>query len=94
MKNLRRTLLLPLSALALLTGCAAVGPDYSPPVARHPAGFGQPPAGLSAGNVELAWWRLFDDPALTDLVQRALAAKPEPCCVNNGRISCRAPVPR
>ncbi|HGM6364320.1 TPA: efflux transporter outer membrane subunit [Serratia marcescens] len=74
MKNLRRTLLLPLSALALLTGCAAVGPDYSPPVARHPAGFGQPPAGLSAGNVELAWWRLFDDPALTDLVQRALAA--------------------
>ena len=74
MRNLRRTFLLPLSAIALLAGCAAVGPDYSPPAPRPLSGFGPSPVGLGAGDVEIAWWRIFDDPALTELIRRALAA--------------------
>jgi len=67
-------ILLPLSALILLAGCAAVGPDYSPPAAQLPASFGATPAGLGPGAVEVEWWRAFDEPALTSLVQQALAA--------------------
>ncbi|PWF40522.1 efflux transporter outer membrane subunit [Massilia glaciei] len=66
----------PLGAL-ILAGCAAVGPDYAPSSlasSRLPASFGAPPAGLVAGAVELAWWRAFDDPALTALIERSLAA--------------------
>ncbi|MDT8260488.1 hypothetical protein, partial [Pseudomonas aeruginosa] len=33
-----------LSALILLGGCAAVGPDYAPPSASAPASFGAMPA--------------------------------------------------
>jgi len=58
-------ILLPLSALILLAGCAAVGPDYSPPAAQLPASFGATPAGLGPGAVEVEWWRAFDEPALT-----------------------------
>jgi multidrug efflux system outer membrane protein len=72
-----QAILFPLSALILLAGCAAVGPDYSPPSAlssQYPASFGEPPAGLDSGAVEVQWWRAFDDPGLTTLIQRALAA--------------------
>lgn len=65
-----------LSALTLLAGCA-VGPDYAPPSQSSlqlPGSFGQTPAGLVDGAVEVAWWRSFNDPALTSLVQRALSA--------------------
>ena len=77
MRSFHSAVLLPLSALLLLAGCAAVGPDYaapSLPASRLPVSFGEPPAGLGAGSVEVAWWRSFDDPALATLVQRALAA--------------------
>ena len=76
MRSPYQAVLLPLSALMLLAGCA-VGPDYAPPSlssSQVPVSFGQPPAGLVPGAVEVAWWRSFDDPALTSLVQRALAA--------------------
>ena len=75
MKKLYRTVLFPVSAL-ILAGCAAVGPDYARPslnAARVPSSFGEQ-AGLAPGAVEVAWWRTFDDPALTGLVGRALAA--------------------
>lgn len=78
MRNSYKAVLLPLSAL-LLAGCA-VGPDYVPPAlptlhaSRFPASFEDASTGLSSGAVELAWWRGFDEPALTGLVQRALAA--------------------
>lgn len=63
--------LLPLIALSACT----VGPDY-----RRPA----PPA-ATAGWVEPAdtraidprWWQQFNDPILTDLIDRALAASPD-----------------
>lgn len=77
MRSLYKAVLLPLSALILLAGCTAVGPDYAPPSSlssQYPTSFGEPSAGLVAEAVEVAWWRNFDDLALADLVQRALAA--------------------
>ncbi len=63
-----------LSALILLGGCAAVGPDYAPPSASAPASFGAMPAGIDGGGVEIEWWRGFDEPDLESLIQRALVA--------------------
>ncbi|MGB8667995.1 MAG: TolC family protein [Serratia inhibens] len=77
MRRFYQIVLFPLSALALLAGCAAVGPNYSPPKPPLPASFGEPPAGLGSGAVEVEWWRTFDDPALSALIQRALAANPD-----------------
>ncbi|MDD2056902.1 efflux transporter outer membrane subunit [Pseudomonas sp. GD03860] len=76
MKNLVQNLLLPLGAALLLGGCAAVGPDYSAPsaTARYPVSFGEGSQGLGPGNVEVQWWRAFDEPVLVSLIQRALAA--------------------
>lgn len=73
MRNIYQTMLFPLSVM-LLTGCVAVGPDYSPPAPSLPTSFGDPIAGLNSGAVEVAWWNTFDDPALTMLIQQALAA--------------------
>ena len=76
MRSPYQAVLLPLSAL-ILAGCAAVGPNYSPPTlpsSQFPTSFGESPAGIDSGAVEVAWWRAFDDPALTNLIQRALAA--------------------
>ena len=69
-----RAVLLPLSAVILLAGCATVGPTYSPPSPPLPVSFGERPVGLSSESVEVMWWRTFDDPALASLIQRALAA--------------------
>lgn len=74
MRHLYQTALLPLSALFLLAGCSAVGPDYAPPSSPLPISFGEPTAELGTGAVEVEWWRTFNDPALTALVQQALAA--------------------
>ncbi|MBL5861183.1 TolC family protein [Serratia fonticola] len=74
MRDRYQVVLLPLSALLLLAGCSAVGPDYAPPSSPLPISFGEPTAGLGTGAVEVEWWRTFDDPALTALIQRALAA--------------------
>jgi multidrug efflux system outer membrane protein len=79
MSSFYQAVLFPLSAL-ILAGCAAVGPNYSPPslpslpASQFLASFGEPTAGLGSGAVEVAWWRAFDDPALTNLIQRAFAA--------------------
>jgi len=75
MRGLFQAVLLPLSALILLGGCSAVGPDYARPAPSHiPAIFGAASTGFGPGGVEIEWWRAFDEPALTTLIQRALAA--------------------
>jgi len=76
MRSPFQNLLMPLGAALLLGGCAAVGPDYSAPsaTAHYPVSFGETSAGLGPGNVEVQWWRAFDEPALVTLIQRALAA--------------------
>ena len=61
------------SVLAL-AGCM-VGPDYQRPTTELPATFPESAAAAHApGAVPDAWWRLFDDPVLDDLVSTALAA--------------------
>ena len=61
-----------------LTGCAAVGPDYTPPDTSvsqrwHTSLEG----GLTAEEINpetLAhWWTTFNDPQLTSLIERAVA---------------------
>ncbi len=74
MREIYQTVLLPLSVLLLLAGCSAVGPDYAPPSSPLPTKFGEPTFGLGVGAVEVEWWRTFDDPVLTALIQQALAA--------------------
>ncbi len=61
-------------SLAALTGCAARLPD--PPDASRvamPAAFGGDPAPGAARDLA-TWWTAFDDPTLSSLVERALAA--------------------
>ncbi|CAL1241294.1 TolC family protein [Candidatus Methylocalor cossyra] len=62
-----------LGLAVLLAGCA-VGPDYqTPPTETGGASFAN--AGLpefSPRGVEVAWWKLFDDPRLVELVEQAV----------------------
>ncbi len=65
---------LSLTALSLLGAACAVGPDYRPPAADPkavPAGWHArlPPEGAAATLAQ--WWRQFDDPLLTELVEEA-----------------------
>ncbi len=62
------------TALLTLAGCRAVGPDYQAPLWTEPD---VSDLGTHAGETldlteSLRWWRVFDDPALTNLVERAL----------------------
>jgi outer membrane protein, multidrug efflux system len=69
------------AALAVLAGCATVGPDYKLPegaALRKPAA--QAPfasaaeAALRSEPLPPNWWRLYQDPALDALVAKAFAA--------------------
>ncbi|MDR3097809.1 MAG: efflux transporter outer membrane subunit [Paraburkholderia sp.] len=65
-------------ALATLAGCA-IGPNYSKPAVEIPTAFKEgvnwqraqanPQAALSS-----SWWTIYDDPTLTQLVERSLKA--------------------
>jgi NodT family efflux transporter outer membrane factor (OMF) lipoprotein len=61
--------------LPLLAGACAVGPNYqrpeTPPAA---AAFQSTAPGTGTGAAADRWWRLYDDPVLDRLVERALAA--------------------
>ncbi|MBN9371278.1 MULTISPECIES: efflux transporter outer membrane subunit [unclassified Hydrogenophaga] len=63
---------------ALLTGCAAVGPDHQAPTVALDERFIN--AGASGSNAQAPgediarFWRAFNDPALDALIERALAA--------------------
>ena len=67
----------PLLATAALLGGCAIGPRYVAPASSAPPAFvGGPAVDLrpAAQTVDLVnWWRGFDDPLLTSLVERALA---------------------
>lgn len=62
----------PLALALLLTGCAATRSDYQPPAVAVPAAWQQ---SQPAAAVQLPdrWWRQFNDPALDQLVETALA---------------------
>lgn len=61
--------------LALLCGCAAVGPNYQAPDVKAPGQWTVVSQARAADPAVLAqWWREFDDPVLNRLVDDALAA--------------------
>ncbi len=65
----------PLLPLLLLAGCAAVGPDYTPPEA--PKAEAELFAGSGYEAESLAnWWRDFQDPLLCDLIEEGLCNAP------------------
>ncbi len=60
----------------LMAGCAAVGPNYSPPIVPVPAAWhSKLQDGLNAGQPHrlTRWWTVFHDPALSNLIKRAVA---------------------
>jgi NodT family efflux transporter outer membrane factor (OMF) lipoprotein len=62
--------------LPLLAAACAVGPDYRRPESPPPAAgaFQTLAPGTSTAAPQDRWWRLYDDPALDDLISRAHAA--------------------
>ena len=64
----------PIMLLTLLAGCT-VGPDYERPVSPGAAAAWLEPG--TQGAVDPLWWRQFDDPQLTALVERALSNSPD-----------------
>jgi NodT family efflux transporter outer membrane factor (OMF) lipoprotein len=68
-----------LIAAALLSGCAAVGPDYTLPAGALVNAPNAQGAFMSGGAAATSdplpdhWWRLYDDPRLNGLVEKALA---------------------
>jgi NodT family efflux transporter outer membrane factor (OMF) lipoprotein len=80
---LRPRLIVTLALAAQLGGCA-VGPDFEPPKPAAPVGAftpraadsptDSPPVALARDAVPSDWWRLFDDPLLASLQDRAAHA--------------------
>lgn len=69
----RKTLAGSALAAVLLSACA-VGPDYHPPQTESggPSFANAAYPEFSGNSVEVAWWKLFQDPKLSDLVERTL----------------------
>lgn len=67
--------LLPLASLLplILSGCIAVGPDYTPPHMAVPAQWHT--AATTVKNNDISqWWKQFNDPTLDKLIEQALQA--------------------
>lgn len=58
-------------AASALAGCA-VGPNYRRPDTHPPAVFRGQEAAEQASLADESWWNLYQDPALNDLIRRAL----------------------
>ncbi|MCG8633028.1 MAG: efflux transporter outer membrane subunit [Desulfobacterales bacterium] len=61
--------------IAVLTGCSAVGPDYSPPAVRVSDHWQleEDPALTPDKDLVVQWWQLFNDPVLNRLIKTASA---------------------
>jgi len=68
-----KTMLLPL-AIAVLAGCATVGPDYQRAEVTAPDHWSEPLSGsrAEAAAPDAAWWHTFNDPELDSLIERAI----------------------
>lgn len=72
----RRAVLMAIAVAVITSGCAS-GPDYRAPATPQTATgtFVTKPADTeSAASLPADWWKLYDDPALDNLVQEALSA--------------------
>ncbi|HMD59845.1 MAG TPA: efflux transporter outer membrane subunit [Opitutaceae bacterium] len=63
---------IPVLALALLAGCA-IGPDFRRPAANAPDSFRDQEAQGARSIADLAWWDVYRDPRLKELIGSALA---------------------
>lgn len=64
-----------LAFAAVLAGCAAVGPDYKTPETKVDAAFvSSEQDGFSNDQIDVTWWRGFNDDTLNRLVDIALKA--------------------
>ncbi len=63
------------TAALLAAGCVTVGPDYERPAIPVPEAWSRPAGGAARDDARglAQWWRLLDDPLLSDLVTRAVA---------------------
>ncbi|MNF71900.1 Toluene efflux pump outer membrane protein TtgI precursor [compost metagenome] len=68
--------LLALAPAFMLSACA-VGPDYQAPQTAPASLAASASAGYDRTRFETAWWRQFDDPTLSRLVQQALEGNRE-----------------
>jgi NodT family efflux transporter outer membrane factor (OMF) lipoprotein len=67
-----------LSAVFMLSGCMTAGPDYSPPEMGTPEAWEKEIAGVTTDRqselkILAKWWTTFNDPLLSDLMERAVA---------------------
>lgn len=62
-----------LASVLTLAACA-VGPDYKRPEVAAPAQFISADSSFTSADVETEFWKSFNDPLLTQLVERALAS--------------------
>ena len=72
MKRRSLTTTITIAVAATLAGCAAVGPDYTRPAIVLPAQY--PQAQDSSAQLTANWWTQFNEPELTRLIDKALAA--------------------
>jgi NodT family efflux transporter outer membrane factor (OMF) lipoprotein len=72
MNKVTATRVASIAASALLLSACAVGPEFKTPENALPQQWHSATEQFSASDVDAQWWRLFNDPVLTDLVDRAL----------------------
>jgi len=60
-----------LCGIGLLSGCA-VGPNYQPPAVDSPSNFRGEPSAARGPFGELAWWEVYQDAVLQELIREAL----------------------
>lgn len=60
-------------SLAALLGACAMGTDYKRPAVQTPETFRGAPAPAGKPLAEMAWWEIYQDPALDQLLRAALA---------------------
>src|SRR5947199_7283284 len=60
-----------ITAVALLEGCA-IGPDYKRPAVMEPQTFRGQATAEAASLADAAWWEVFQDPVLRELIREAL----------------------
>ncbi|BAN35509.1 NodT family RND efflux system outer membrane lipoprotein [Sulfuricella denitrificans skB26] len=68
---------LPAILLAVLSGCASVGPDYIKPDMGISANWANASTKSDAAQDLSQWWQQLHDPLLSDLIEQSLKASPD-----------------
>ncbi len=68
---------LPVMILAVLSGCATVGPDYVRPGLAVAENWSNAPVKAAAAQDLSQWWQQLHDPLLSELIEQSLKASPD-----------------